>query len=174
MKARHAALSFTTSCQLVSFVKSLLTTSTHLSGAPPGGLFFPRGRHFISCFWGRSSDILCTWPNHCNRFCLNCSSIGNSPVSSRISVFRRLSHKVIPRISRRHLMWKVFSFLISCCVAGHVSAPYRRIDITRVRNARSLVVLLRLRLRNTFHLHIWYTVPAFFNLTVTSLSTLVV
>ena len=82
MKARHAALSFTTSCQLVSFVRSLLTTSTHLSGAPPGGLFFLRGRHFISCFWGRSSDILCTWPNHCNRFCLNCSSIGNSPVSS--------------------------------------------------------------------------------------------
>ena len=52
-------------------------------------------------------------------FCLTCSSIGNSPVSFRMSAFLHMSHKVIPRISR--LMWKVLSFLVSCCVTGHAT-----------------------------------------------------
>ena len=96
MKARHSALSFTASCQLGSSARSLLRTSIHLSCVPPGLLCFPCGRHLSTCFWSRWSDILCTWPSHCNRLCLSWTSIGSSPVSSRMSAFRRMSHRVTP------------------------------------------------------------------------------
>ena len=33
-------------------------------------------------------------------------------------------------MSRRHLIWKVFSLLMSCCITGQVSALYRKTDIT--------------------------------------------
>ena len=105
MKARHSARSFTTSCQLGSSARSLLRTSIHLSSVPPGLLCFPCGRHLSTCFWSRWSDILCTWPSHCNRLCLSWTSIGSSLVSSRMSAFRRMSHRVTPTMSRRHLIW---------------------------------------------------------------------
>ena len=145
MTARHLARSFTTSCQLGSSARSLLRTSIHLSCVPPGLLCFPCGRHLSTCFWSRWSDILCTWPSHCNRLCLSWTSIGSSPVSSRMSAFRRMSHRVTPTMSRRHLIWNVFSFLMSCWVTGHVSAPYKWTDITMVRNACTLVGQLRFR-----------------------------
>ena len=31
-----------------------------------------------SCFWGRWSDIRCTWPSHCSCLFLSCSSTGSS------------------------------------------------------------------------------------------------
>ena len=73
MKARHVARSFTTSCQLVSLDirMSLFTRSIHLVEVLPCSLFFPLGLHFKSCFWGHSSYILFTWPNHCKRLFLS-------------------------------------------------------------------------------------------------------
>ena len=154
MKACHSAWSFTASCQLGSSARSLLRTSIHLSCVPPGLLCFPCGRHLSTCFWSRWSDILCTWPSHCNRLCLSWTSIGSSPVSSRMSAFRRMSHRVTPTISRKHLIWNVFSFLMSCWVTGYFSAPYKRTDITMVRNTCTLVGRLRFRFLKTFCLHI--------------------
>ena len=155
MKAHHSARSFTTSCQLGSSARSLLRTSIHLSCVPPG--FFASlvdGISALASSWSRWSDILCTWPSHWNRLCLSWSSIGSSPVSSRMSAFRRMSHRVTPTMSRRHLIWNVFSFLMSCWVTGHVSAPYKRTDITMVRNTCTLVGQLRFWFLKTFCLHI--------------------
>ena len=59
---------------------SLFTRSIHLGEVLPCSLFLSLGLHFKSCFWGHSSYILFTWPNHCKRFLLSCSSIGSSPV----------------------------------------------------------------------------------------------
>ena len=94
------------------------------------------------------------------------------PVFCRMVVFCILSHKVTPRMSWRHLIWNVFSFLRSGFDTFQVSAPYSKTGITNVRKAHSLVSLLRLWLLNTFHLHIWYTTPAFSSLASTSYSTL--
>ena len=130
MTARHFTRSFTTPCQLVTPTRSLLITSIHRSRVPPGLLLFPCGLHLRSCFWGRWSGIRCTWPSHCSNLCLSCSSTGNSPISFRMPTFRCMSHRVSPRMSLRHLIWKVFSLLRSCCVTGQVSAPHRRTDVT--------------------------------------------
>ena len=43
MNALYLARSFTTACQLGRLARSWLTTSTHRSGVPPGGLCIPRG-----------------------------------------------------------------------------------------------------------------------------------
>ena len=50
----------------------------------------------------------------------------------------------------RHLICKVFSLLMSCCVTGQVSAPYRRTYISVVRKTHILVALPRLWLLKTF------------------------
>ena len=121
--ARHALLSVTTSCQFVIPVRSLLMRSTHHKEVAPGFLLFPLGLHLSSCFCGRWSGILCRCPNHWSLFCLSCSSIGSSPVSSSMSTLRRLSHRVTPTMSWRHLIWNVFSLLMSCWVTDQVSAP---------------------------------------------------
>ena len=130
------------SCQSVTPERSLLTTSHHCSGAPPGGLLLPLGRHFNTCFWMRLSGILQICPSHCRRLCFSLSSTGSSPVLSRIPVFRSMFQRVTPRTSLNHLIWNVFSFRMSCWVTGQVSALYKRTDITKVRKARILVVML--------------------------------
>ena len=48
--ARHPERSMINSCQSVTPERSLLTTSHHRSGAPPGGLLLPLGWHFNTCF----------------------------------------------------------------------------------------------------------------------------
>ena len=88
-----------------------------------------------------------------------------------MSVFLRLHQKVTPTMSRRCLIWKVVNFPMSLLVTGQVSAPYNRTNITRVRNAHILVALKRFWLRKTFLLHIWYSVPAFSILLITSFPT---
>ena len=169
MKA-HVAWSFTTSCQLVSLDRFLLMNEVH----PPQG-----GVHLVvsSSLLAYTSRVASggghrTFSSHDQ----TTASVSSSAVLLAVlqSPSRCRHSSLCPRMSRRHLMWKVLSFLMSCCVTGHASAPCRGIGITNVRRTRSLVVLLRLRLRNTFHLHIWYTVPAFFSVTITSLSTLLV
>ena len=86
---------------------------------------------------GRRAGILQTCPNHCSLLCRNCSSIDSSPVISRMVLFRILSHKVTLRMSRRHLMWNVLSFLRSRLERFQVSAPYSKTGITSVRKART-------------------------------------
>ena len=112
--ALHSLLSITTSCQFAILVRSLLIRSTHRRDVPPGFLFFSFGLHLRSCFCGRWSGILCRCPNNWSLFSLSCSSTGSSPVSSSMSALRRLSHRVTLKMSRRHLIWKVFSLLMSC------------------------------------------------------------
>ena len=129
MAIRHCSLSFTASCQLVIPERSLLMTSIHHKVVPPGFLFLPCGLHFISCFCGQWSGILCRWPNHRTLLCLNCSSNGNFPVSFRMSSFFLLSHRVTPTIALRDFIWKACSLLMSCWLAFQVLAPYRRTDI---------------------------------------------
>ena len=46
------------------------------------------------------------------------------PVFSRMVVFHILSHKVTPRMSWRHLIWNICSFLRSSFDTFHVLAPY--------------------------------------------------
>ena len=46
------------------------------------------------------------------------------------SMFQRLT----PRMSFKHLIWKVFNFWVSCSVTAQVLAPYKRTDIPSVRN----------------------------------------
>ena len=121
--ALHSLLFITTSCQFAILVRSLLIRSTHRRDVPPGLLFFLLDPHLRSCFCGRWSGILCRCPNHRNLFCLSCSSTGSSPVAINMSALRHLSHRVTPTMSRSHLIWKVFSLLISCWVTGQVSAP---------------------------------------------------
>ena len=104
--ARHFAWSFTTSCQLVTPTRSLLITSIHRGGVPPGLLLFPCGLHLRSCFWGRWSGIHCTWPSHCSRLCLSCSSTGNSPVSLRMSTCPRThTHTHTHKCTRGSYVW---------------------------------------------------------------------
>ena len=69
---------------LVQFTRSL-----HRSGAPPGGLLLPDGRHLISCFWMQWSGILQRCPSHCKHLCW--SSTGSSPVLSRTTVLQHVS-----------------------------------------------------------------------------------
>ena len=102
--ARHPERSMINSCQSVTPERSLLTTSHHRSGAPPGGLLLPLGWHFNTCFWMQLSGILQICPRHCSRLCLSWSSTGSSPVLSRISVFRSMFQQVIPRTSLKHLI----------------------------------------------------------------------
>ena len=123
--ARHLRRSLISSCQSFTPEWSLLTRSHHCSGAPPGGLLLPLGRHLSTCFWMRWSGILQTCSSHCRRLCLSSFSFG------RFSVFS-----------------------MSCCVTAQVSAPYKRSDITNTRKARILVAMLRFRLQNSFLLHI--------------------
>ena len=87
--------------------------------------------------------------SHCRRLCLSWSSTGSSPVLSRISVFRSMFQQVTLRTSLKHLIWNVFSFRMSCLVTGQVSAPYKRTDITKVRKACILVVMLMFLLRRS-------------------------
>ena len=117
--ALHSLLSITsfTSCQLAILVRSLLIRSTHHRDVPLGFLFFPLGLHLRSCFCGRWSGILCRCPNHWSLFNLS------SPVSSNMSALHHLSHRVTPTMSWRHLIWNVFSLLMSCWVTtGQASA----------------------------------------------------
>ena len=132
IRALHSGLSITASVQLVIPLRSRLMRSQQGSGAPPGGLLLPLGQYLISCLWGRSVGILHTWPNQWRHLCLSWSSTGNTPVLSRMSVFLTLFHKVIPKMFRRHLIWKDFSLQMSCWVNVHVLALYRSIGITRV------------------------------------------
>ena len=153
MTSLHFVRSWIASVQFPMPLRSSLTRSHQRRGAPPGGLFFPLGLLRTSCLWGRRAGILQTCPNHCSLLCRNCSSIDSSPVISRMVLFRILSHKVTLRMSRRHLMWNVLSFLRSRLERFQVSAPYSKTGITSVRKARSLVSLLRIWLLNTFRLH---------------------
>ena len=142
------------------------------SGAPPDGLLLPLGLHLISCLLRPSVSILQTWPNHWRNLCLSCSSTGNTPVLSQMSVFLTLFHKVIPKISCRHLIWEDFSLRMYCWVTFHVLAPYRSTGITRVWWACTLVAMLMSRLWKIFLRHIWYALPAFSSLINTSFSAL--
>ena len=101
--SRHTSLSVTTSCQFGIPRMSWLMRSTHRKQVPPGLLFFPLGLHLRSCLCGRWGGILCRCPNHWSLFSLSCSLIGSSPVSSSMSSLRRMSHRVTPTMSRRHL-----------------------------------------------------------------------
>ena len=66
--AHHLERSMINSCQSVTPEKvSRLSTLHHHSGAPPGGLLLPLGRHFNPCFWMRLSGILQICPSHCRR-----------------------------------------------------------------------------------------------------------
>ena len=155
MAALHFVRSWIASVQFPMPLRLSLTRSHQRRGAPSGGHFFPLGLLCTSCLWGRRAGILQTCPNHCSLLCCNCSSIDSSPVVSRMVLFRILSHKVTLRMSWRHLMWNVLSFLRSRLDRFQVSAPYSITGITSVRKARSLVSLLRMWLPNTFCLHIW-------------------
>ena len=147
---RHPGRSCISSCHLLTPERSLFTRSLHRSGAPPGGLLLPDGQYLISCFWMQWSGILQRCPSHCKRLCLSWSSTSSSPVLSRTTVFRSMFQRLTPRISLKHLIWKVYNFRVFCCVTAQVSAPYRRADITNVRNARILVTMLMFLLWNSF------------------------
>ena len=125
--------------QFLIFLRSSFSRSHQRSGVPSGGLFLPLGLHLKTCLCGRCAGILHTCPNHWSLLCHSCSSTGSSPVLSRMVVFLTLSHKVRPRMSRRHLNWNVLNLFKSCCDTAHVSGPYNNTDITRVLKARSLV-----------------------------------
>ena len=62
--------------------------------------------------------------DHWSLFNLSCSLSGSSPVSSSMSTLCRISHRVTPTMSWRHLICKAFSLLMSCWVTVQVSAPY--------------------------------------------------
>ena len=138
----------------------------------PGLLLFPCGLHLRRCSWVRWSGILRTWLSHCSRLCFSCFSTGTSPTCFMTLTFLCLSQSVSPRMSCRHCIWNFLSLLISTCATGQVSAPYRRIDITSVQKARIFIAFPRFQLLNNVPPYIWYTFPAFSNLTVTFFSTL--
>ena len=131
----NSAFHLVFSLPLTSCTSSLLITSIHRSGVLPGLLFFPCGLHLRSCFWRGWSGIHCMWPSHCSRLCLNCSSTGNSPVSFRRSTFWC---RVSPRMSRRHLILKVFSLLMSCSITGQVSVYTTQKDRLTLTLSRKL------------------------------------
>ena len=149
MTALHSVRSWIASVQFLMPLRSSLNRSHQRRGAPPGSCFFPLGLLRTNCLWGRRAGILQTCPNHCSLLCHNWSSIDSSPVISKMVLFLILSHKVTLKMSQRHLMWDVLSFLRSRLDTFQVSAPYIKTGITSVRKAHSLVSLLRTWLLNT-------------------------
>ena len=108
MNTLHFTWSFTTAYQLGRLARSLLTTSTHHSGVSPGGRRIPRGlllKVTADDGYVFSSDVKTTVVAS-----LSCSLTVVPPHSSKISAFPLLSHKVRPRISQRHHIWKLSVF----------------------------------------------------------------
>ena len=87
-------------------------------GVSPGGLSFPWGLLFKICRCGQWVGILIRCPNHWSRFILSWSLTIACPHFSRTSALRHLSHRVRPRMSRRHRIWKVVSFWMSLLCHG--------------------------------------------------------
>ena len=79
-------------------------------------------RHKLSL---ESMGWLMGWhPPHMSEPLKPCLSQLVLPVFSRMVVFHILSHKVTPRMSWRHLIWNICSFLRSSFDTFHVLAPY--------------------------------------------------
>ena len=70
---------------------------------------------------------------------------------------------VTPKMSQRHFMWNVLSFLKSFCVMVQVSAPYNSTDITKVKNSH-----FSTHTANTFDFSTLLAIPHFLQLLLTS------
>ena len=126
------------------------TRLIHRSGVPTLGLTFSVSLVQRSCCWIQFLFILITCPSHWSPRCFSCPSMGTSFALRKMVSFSISSQLVTLRMSRRHFMSNVLSFLKSFCVMVQVSAPYNSMDMAIVWHNLILVALLRFALQNTF------------------------
>ena len=78
---------------------------------------------YRNCFGIRLSSNLVTWPSHLSRRLHRMVGMVWRLALLRTSVLVFLSSKVMPRILRRHLRWKMFSLFSCPAYDVHVSDP---------------------------------------------------
>ena len=115
-----------------SKARSVATRSIHRSGVPPLGLTFSVSLLQRSCCWIQFLSILITCPSHWSTRCFSCPSMGTSFALRKMVSFPISSQRVTPRMSQRHFMSNVLSFLKSFCVMVQVSTPYNSTDMAIV------------------------------------------
>jgi hypothetical protein len=89
-------------------------------------LHAPCGFQSIACLSMESSDFLSVWPIHLHFRLLIWVWTGSSPASYNSSSVLIFSGQWIFRIFLRHLLMKIWSFLLITIFDFRVSAPYKR------------------------------------------------
>ena len=105
-------------------------------------LLLPWGFHRRACLAMLSGGFLSVCPIHRHLLLIISCSTCRCPALSHSSLFVVLSYHLKWNILRRHLLMNVCSFLVFTLVVLHVSAPYRRTDLTFELNIIILVLFL--------------------------------